>query len=225
MNRQSAAGTRTRPFTEAEIKAARNESEDIWTLSNNVLYKLCQNYPGHSNLEEIVTKILIIGKTYSAAIERRPTSSGAKLKVEDYYKKVASEFKALDLDVELRRMQSTKPSDFEDVKPALRLHKLVMDAIKKFSEIWQRSFASKYLHFHAPNWFFIFDSIATRELKKQIPRPPHVEEFADNVDKDYGDFVTRAWILRQELVQLGQPLLTPREIDRLLYKRQPDLGH
>ena len=76
-------GKLSQPFSDSEVKAARDDSED-WTLTNKVLYKLCQDYPGNSNLQEIATKVMIIGKTYSAAIERRRTSSVPKIKIEDY---------------------------------------------------------------------------------------------------------------------------------------------
>jgi hypothetical protein len=109
----------TQPFSYAEVEAARDDSQDIWTLSNEVLYKLCQDYPGNSDIREVVTKVLIIGKTYSAAIERRRTWPGSKIKVEDYYKKVAAEITTLDLDAELRGMQSTEPSEFKDLRPTV----------------------------------------------------------------------------------------------------------
>jgi hypothetical protein len=212
-------GKPSKPFSDAEVKAARDDSGDLWTLSNNVLYKLCQDYPGNSNLQEVVTKVMIIGKTYSASIERRRTSSVPKIKGEDYYKQVASEIKTLALDAELGDMRSSEPSELKNIKSALRMHQRLVSAVEKFAKIRHRSFASKYLHFHAPNWFFIFDSIASGELKKQVPRPHYDAALSGIGDDNYRAFVERAWELREKLVQQDPPRLTPRELDRLLYKR------
>ena len=209
-------GKPTQPFSDVEVQTARDDSQDIWTLSNDVLYKLCQDYPGNSNLQEVVTKVMIIGKTQSAPIERRHTSFFPKIKAEDYYKKVADEITTLDLDAELHGMRCTEPSELKDLTPTLYMHQKIVGAVEKFSKNRHRSFASKYLHFHAPNWFFIFDSIATGALSKQVPRPDDDVALSGIGDDNYRDFVQRAWGLCE---QLGHPRLTPRELDRLLYKR------
>jgi hypothetical protein len=209
-------GKPTQPFSDAEVQTSRDDSQDIWTLSNDVLYKLCQDYPENSDLRKVVTKVMIIGKTHSAAIERRRTWARSKIKVEDYYKKVAAEITTLDLDAELCGMQSTEPSELKDLRPTLDMHQKIVGAVEKFSKNRHRSFASKYLHFHAPNWFFIFDSIATGVLNKQVPRRQYDVALSSIGDDNYRNFVQRAWGLCE---QLGHPRLTPRELDRLLYKR------
>ena len=132
---------------------------------------------------------------------------------------MAAEIITLDLDAELDGMRSTEPSELKDLRPTLFMHQKLVGAVEKFSKNRHRSFASKYLHFHARNWFFIFDSIAACELRKHIPRPHSAEALSGIGDNNYRDFVTRAWRLREELVRKGFPPLTPRELDRLLYRR------
>lgn len=41
---------------------------------NGILYRLCEEHPGHTNEDEIVAKIWLVGRSYSAAIERRRAS-------------------------------------------------------------------------------------------------------------------------------------------------------
>lgn len=42
-----------------------------WDLSNAVLYELCEKHPQHANKYEVLAKLLIIGRTYAASVERR----------------------------------------------------------------------------------------------------------------------------------------------------------
>ena len=42
-----------------------------WDFNNRVLYDLCRNHPGHDDDSVIIAKMLLIGRAYSAAIERR----------------------------------------------------------------------------------------------------------------------------------------------------------
>lgn len=43
-----------------------------WRLANGILYEMVEKYPLHNNEDEIVSKMWMIGRTYAAAIERRP---------------------------------------------------------------------------------------------------------------------------------------------------------
>jgi len=42
-----------------------------WGLSNQILYDMCNRHPGHRDQSEILAKVLLIGRVYAAAIERR----------------------------------------------------------------------------------------------------------------------------------------------------------
>jgi hypothetical protein len=40
-------------------------------FGNNCLYSLCEKYPRHKNVDEVVAKLWLIGRSYAAALERR----------------------------------------------------------------------------------------------------------------------------------------------------------
>lgn len=42
-----------------------------WDLGNEVLYRLCATHSQHTDISAIVAKVLMIGRVYAAAIERR----------------------------------------------------------------------------------------------------------------------------------------------------------
>jgi hypothetical protein len=80
-----------------------------------------------------------------------------------------------------------------------------------------RSFVSKYLHFHAPAWFFIYDSVASNGLRRVIGHVSVPRELPAVGDPTYRQFVSRAWLLREELAKRSKPL-TPRQLDILLLR-------
>ena len=46
------------------------KSREGFDIGNDVLYQMCEKYPSHTNEEEIIGKIWLIGRSYAAAIER-----------------------------------------------------------------------------------------------------------------------------------------------------------
>lgn len=97
----------------------------------------------------------------------------------------------------------------------LELHKRVMDVFAELPEIEARSLASKYLHFHFPELFFIHDSLvdaAVRALSESDGGFLAMPDF----DPVYGRFHAGCRKLAERLApELGRRL-TPREMDRLL---------
>lgn len=51
------------------IQVAQEHSK--WKFGNDVLYKLCKDHPDHKSEDVVIAKIWLIGRAYSAAIERR----------------------------------------------------------------------------------------------------------------------------------------------------------
>lgn len=47
------------------------ERNNMWDFGNNILYTMCQENPKHEKEDIIIGKIWLIGRSYSAAIERR----------------------------------------------------------------------------------------------------------------------------------------------------------
>ena len=44
-------------------------NDDTWDLGNNVLYDLCKNNFYHKRNSEIIAKIWLIGRAYSASLD------------------------------------------------------------------------------------------------------------------------------------------------------------
>ena len=81
------------------------------------------------------------------------------------------------------------------------------------------SFAAKYLHFHRPDAFFIYDSRAVEELKTRITRPGRCKppSICADYDPKYADFVLRCMQHRDKMAaHCAWSPLTPRQLDRKL---------
>ncbi len=196
-------------------------SDKTWDFSNEVLYKLCEVNPQHSDKGIIIAKIWLIGRTYAAAIERRRTKDsyfGDRF----YEEKVAPEIRNSPIDEWLHRLTEDKDNNTE---LSLEIHKELTDLFYKISDLDKRSLASKYLHFHFRKRYFIYDAFASSALisisgkhKRRINNPVSRTIY----DTDYANFFHGCQNLNKELHELIGRELLPRELDKcfLTWNRQ-----
>ncbi len=187
-------------------------TETAWDFGNQVLYNLCAANPGHTRDDIIIAKIWLIGRSYAAAIERRRDKGDA---VGDafYETKVGPQIRSSDIDKWFRALDN---GSNEDIALNLETHKKVMGLFTMISGLEKRSLASKYLHFHFPARFHIYDSRASKaisELTKPIGRslPPLREH-----DDVYARFLLRCRVLNKQIDSLADRHLSPREFDKVL---------
>jgi hypothetical protein len=206
---------RVHAVSDDELQRAREASANSWSIGNRVLYDLCQTYPGHDNVRAVVAKVWLIGRSYSAAIERhcKPLPSGAP--TDALYTRVAHLLKSSTLDSALRSLKKSGPHTETDLRVPVEIHYQMLRTLKPLTHRSPRSFASKYLHFHAPAWFFIYDSIASRGLRRLLGRRRRSRLLRSIGDREYAHFVAGAWILRGDLVARGASL-SMRELDIIL---------
>ena len=113
--------------------------------------------------------------------------------------------------------------DKENLHRVLMVHKKFLDFLKIHTELNRRSFASKYLHFHNRNAFFIYDSIANKNVrakdaKRKFVLPKSCAEF----DKEYAGFVIRCIQYRDDMAkERHETPMTPRELDNELINWRP----
>ncbi|WP_052461129.1 hypothetical protein [Psychroserpens mesophilus] len=170
-----------------------------WDFGNEILYKMCQQNFEHKRIDKIVGKVILIGRAYAAAIERR------KNKTEEndnfYIDKVAPMIKNSKLDDYIGQLKLESEVNEKNIADILKLHFYLTELIKEITEQNKRSFSSKYLHFHLPNLFFIYDTRAVkaiRLLKTKLPRKHKTELDANGIDKEYATFFLQ--MLRTEKI-------------------------
>jgi hypothetical protein len=199
-----------RQITKADIDSIR--APWVWDLGNRILYDMCRVHPGHSKDDEIVAKVCIIGRTYAASIERRRNTKNTG---DNFYEAVvAPAMRKHPIDSWLT---SIKKTDTPGSVKTIVIHKRLMDLFRSITDLDKRSLASKYLHFHKPYAFFIYDSRTRQSITKVVPRLNEIPELeADAFDIEYRDFVRRCVWLRDNVLKTLGTELTPREIDKLL---------
>jgi hypothetical protein len=193
--------------TKTEIRRLALSKSD-WDLGNRVLYDLCRRHPSHKNRDAVIAKVWLIGRSYSAALERRKNA-----KPDPYiYEKTADAMRGLDK--WLAKVPRNKPGSPQSIT----VHKLLMDLFKNITGLDKRSLASKYLHFHAPKAFFIYDSRAKSEIRKRVLGATNLPDIdgADDWDWEYLRYVRRCLWFREHIEKAHGVLLSPREIDKVL---------
>lgn len=201
----------------AYLKETRKTPMDF-RMGNGVLYDMCKKYPHHTDIDDIVSKIWLIGRSYAAAIERRKGVEEEEDSDDFYYDRVAPTIKkhSQKLDSELDRIKSLKGDYKENAESVLRLHKYLMDIFKEITGLEKRSLAAKYLHFHCPDKFLIFDSRAQAAARKTIQRPNKPQDWVERYDPDYVDFVCRIIDMTDKIESETGIRPTPREVDNFL---------
>ncbi len=193
-------------ITKDIIDFALNPS--IWELGNDVLYSLCRKYPRHDRANAIVAKIWLIGRAYAASIERRKNKNNIS---SDYFyeNNVVKEIQGSQIDEWLDKAK--------DLSGAISVHKQLMDIFYSITNLSKRSLASKYLHFHKPDLFYIYDSRASTAIKKVCPDIKNIEQVkVEKADEEYLNYCRRCLWLKGHIQKIYKKELTPRQIDNIL---------
>ena len=193
-------------------------SDTRWDLANKVLYDLCKDHPSHTDPDEIVAKIWLIGRSYAAAIERRKNTDASD--GDFYYNKVAPALISVGdkLDSRLQRLNTYSFVDDTTLDLVLETHGLLVETFSTLTEMNKRSLASKYLHFHCPNMFFIYDNRANMSIRKLIMKGKDRlnKHIAFGRDMEYTDFCVRMLELRGYIYSEYGQKMAPRELDDFL---------
>lgn len=193
-----------------------------WDFGNQILYEMCEQYPLHIDENTIIGKVWLIGRSYAAAIER------TKKKITDaddfYFNVVANGMIAIgeELDQKIKSLQDAVIT-WDNLDEILKVHKFLVDVFDEMTGLEKRSLASKYLHFHCPSMFYIFDSRAESQIKRIVKKQGIIKkqfdiQFSrlDDCDKQYADFCIRMLIFQETIYKEYGKRLTPRELDDLL---------
>lgn len=201
----------------AQLVERAVSDDDPWKIGNQVLYDLCQSYPRHTVDSEIVAKIWLIGRAYSASIERgRGKAVDSGLSNDEFYTEaVPKALRTSHLDEKLEALAKLKETKESNVGPVLDAHVHLVKLFHGLTNKSKRSLASKYLHFHRPDLFFIYDSRAVQGIRS-LGIPARALEVPPDADREYSRFVGAAIGVREYVRSKLQRRLSPRELDRLL---------
>jgi len=189
-----------------------DETDKIsWEWGNEVLYRMCREEPGHTDRNKVAAKLWLIGRAYAAQIERRAGATGDS---EVLYARVATKIVESDIDKWLEDVSHINRPDISNLRQILSAHYNLTSLLQSVTKFYRRSLASKYLHFHQPLAFFIFDSRASTKIREKIGHR-HIPLPAYSADQEYAAFVLRCMTYRDEK-PAAEHNLTPRHLDQEL---------
>ena len=180
---------------------------------------MCRDNPAHNCTEIIVGKVWLIGRSYAAAIERRKKYNDSDIEDDFYFNVVAP--RIMDIGSELdERINFLKKFDFiteERLKDIVDTHLFLTNVFSDITGLNKRSLASKYLHFHAPKMFYIYDSRAIKAARNYIMPNKELQAWLNPFgDKDYIQLVIRLYSFQKYIENKFGILIKPRDIDAFL---------
>jgi len=188
-----------------------------WDLANGVLYSLCETHPKHIRDDAIIAKVWLIGRAYAAALERRRIAHDSSDVF--YTTTVVKKLKKSGLDNWLVSLPRRIVDPWGELALAVAVHKRLMDLFSRITGLEKRSLASKYLHFHRPNVFFLYDSRASLASGKVTPSIRSITKIeCASADPRYLSMVRRCQWIRDDVSQRFGVLLTPRQVDNILLR-------
>ena len=132
-----------------------------------------------------------------------------------YTEAVPKALRASRLDEKLGALAKLKETKESNVGPVLDAHTHLVHVFQGLTNKSKRSLASKYLHFHRPDLFFIYDSRAVQGIRA-LGIPGRAITVPPSADREYARFVGAAMGLRDHVRSRFGKRLNPRELDRLL---------
>ncbi|WP_125862909.1 hypothetical protein [Pseudomonas defluvii] len=187
---------------------------------NSMLYEAVAAQPSNSDKAQIIGKLMLIGRTYSASVERRKTRGHIK-----------DERQALEVIIEASEyiaesrcaamLASIGMSDRltrDRLPEVVAIHLECCRALSKANNRENSSLASKYLHFHRPEFFPIVDSYVREGwswVMDELGQTYRGWRVFGKVDR-YGDWCTRVLDLRELIENLHEGAVSLRQIDNYL---------
>jgi hypothetical protein len=196
----------------------------IWDIANEELYELCRRYSRHKRKSAVAAKIWLIGRSYSVAIERGVAGKG---KADEFItKRVVPRICSGPVDRWLAKLPKEPVDLSNSLQLVIRTFKLLEKHLSKICRGRRReSFTSKYLHFHRPDLFPIFDSRARFAIAQITPDARFCarELELSPAEDDYEKFVIRCVWLAKKVAEKRRRIPTLRQVDNLLLRVHREL--
>jgi len=189
------------------------EARTEWNVGNSILYDMCKKYPSHSSKGDVLAKIWLIGRAYAAAIERRKKFK--ELIGDEFYSRVWEIISKEPIDDWLKNLKGIDAVSTETLGTILFVHKKLTDCFETITGLKKRSLASKYLHFHYPDLFFIYDARAVKAASK-LSSGIVKNNGDDKADHEYKRFCKKCLKICDDVKQKYGVTLSPRRLDDLL---------
>ena len=205
----------------AELDAAVTSFQAEWGMVDEVLYRLCRDFPSHDSQSAVMAKVALIERAYAAGLERQVKFDRKKGEQPIV---VAGEYvwaRGHEIDELLAPLRHiSEPLSTQSMAGIVEQHGRFVQLLRgttRGESLSPRSFASKYLHFHC-RVVPIYDEYARQAITRLVrwersyapfPLPPHG-------DPEYWDYCVRFCRLYDACRQAGTKA-TVKELDAFLW--------
>jgi len=187
---------------------------------NKMLYDAVLTHPSNTDRPAIIAKLLLIGRTYSASVERRKTNGEVKderqaLEVVIAAAEAIAKSQCARMLDEFSWDQRLTPERLPEV---VAIHRELCNALQHANNRENSSLASKYLHFHRPDLFPIVDSYVREGwsyVMEELELSYRGWRTFGQVNR-YQEWCTRILTLRDRLENHTQQPISLRQIDNYL---------
>jgi len=195
-----------------------------YELANSILYKMVADYPSNADIDSVVAKIWLIGRSYSASVERRKNKSTTS-NGDFYYDYVGPAICGSSIDSGISALRTETSITSDTIIEVCRLHKCLMDILQKQTEMDKRSLTSKYLHFHLPNIVFIYDSRVQSVISSFVDEKDRIDVPPD-VDGTYYRYCLKAYEVYKKVKSDSRftGMCLPRIVDNVLLAYASSIG-
>jgi hypothetical protein len=204
--------------------------DDDFTFGNGILYDLCEKNKSHDQIPIVIAKVWLIGRSYAAAIERGRNNTD-EISNDQFYRRAAEKIVKNKIDKLLSILNGFTSVTSENILSILSVFNKVENLFSGIAERGRISLTSKYLHFHFPKLFYIYDTRAKQGISK-INKGYRVSGDILNGEIDieeYERFFLKCFDLQEAIKAVHggalekkrhNKILTPRQLDRLLLEFQ-----
>lgn len=187
---------------------------------NSMLYEAVSAQPSNSDKAQIIGKLMLIGRTYSASVERRKTRG--HIKDERQALEVIIEAAEAIAESKCAAMLASIGMDdrltIDRLPEVVAIHLELCRALAKANNRENSSLASKYLHFHRPEFFPIVDSYVREGwswVMEELGQTYKGWRVFGKVNR-YGDWCCRVLDLRKLIENGHEGAVSLRQVDNYL---------
>jgi hypothetical protein len=179
-------------------------SQSILDPKVRALYDLCFMYRHHRRDEIVADKLRLITRLYTDSLSWPGKAFCAESTAHNLTQSPVDHW-----------FGAISTAEHLDSGLLLELHKRLMGVFSDISEDEARSLASKYLHFHFPELFFVYDTRIATAISLLMEGDCGFLALAE-FDPAYGRFHACCRKLTERITPLVGRRLSPRELDRVL---------
>ncbi len=202
------SNTEIRKFCKAYKSLEKNDTY-VWKVLDKALLDICKEYPDHTSIDEVFSKVALINRTYRANLH----FAGKNVET-----RVAEAFVNHNLDAVFAPLHRLSSLTTENLHALVKVHGHVVTIVQKVTKRIYNSFVSKYMYFHFPNIVPIFDQYAYNESWRLFPLSKKEWPTWDElINCDYGFHCASVVGLLDELKANGVESPNLKLIDILLY--------